>query len=45
MFGPFLLSHLTLVGFFLCSALYATWTWWLSPRHRVLLAFAMQCVL
>ncbi len=43
--GPFVLTHVAFVGFFLCSALYAVWTWWLSRRQRVLLVFATQCLL
>ncbi|MFN7913855.1 MAG: PAS domain S-box protein [Vicinamibacterales bacterium] len=43
--GPFVLGHVVFVGFFLCSALYASWTWWLSRRQRVLLLFAAQCLL
>lgn len=43
--GPLVLGHVAFVGFFLCSALYAAWTWWLSRRQHVLVLFATQCLL
>ena len=43
--GPLVLGHVGFVGFFLCAALYALWTWWLSRRQRVLVLFAAQCLL
>ncbi len=44
-FGPIVLLHVALIGFFLGASIHALVAWWLSRRDRFLATFAVLCML